>query len=138
MIYHPKIEFRGRSNYDERLIVSTFEPDSGEADSYLSMEPVYNDSYDGSIRTDYGAKYNDVAKPSVTFIDVDGDDIPPYKVRSVLRWLTGSRQNAWMNVYNIDGDYIKFKDPINQKSLDEFKSRVWTYDKDIDKALESI
>lgn len=106
MIYHPKIEFRGRSNYDERLIVSTFEPDSGETDSYLSMEPVYNDSYDGSIRTDYGAKYNDVAKPSVTFIDVDGDDIPPYKVRSVLRWLTGSRQNAWMNVYNIDGEIV--------------------------------
>lgn len=106
MIYHPKIEFRGRNNYDERLVVSTFNPDSGETDSYLSMESVYTDSYDGSIRTDYGAKYNDVAKPSVTLIDVDGDDIPPFKVRSVLRWLTGSRQNAWMNIYNIDGELV--------------------------------
>ena len=79
MIYHPKIEFRGRSNYDERLVVATFEPDSGETDSYLSMEPVYTDSYDGSIRTDYGAKYNDVAKPSVTLVDVDGNDISPHK-----------------------------------------------------------
>ena len=61
MIYHPKIEFRGRSNYDERLVVATFEPDSGEVDSYLNMEPVYIDSYDGSTRTDYGAKYKDVA-----------------------------------------------------------------------------
>lgn len=106
MIYHPKVEFRNRSNYDERLVVATFEPDSGETDSYLSMEPVYTDNYDGSIRTDYGAKYNDVAKPSVTLVDVDGDDIPPYKVRSVLRWLTGSRQNAWLNVYNIDGEIV--------------------------------
>ena len=106
MIYHPKIEFRNRSNYDEKLIVSTFNPDSGETDTYLTMEPVYSESYDGAMRTDYGAKYTDVAKPSVTFIDIDGEDIQPYKVRSVLRWLTGSRQSAWMNVYNIDGDIV--------------------------------
>ena len=106
MIYHPKIEFRGRSNYDERLVVATFESDSGEVDSYLSMDPVYTDNYDGSIRTDYGAKYNDVAKPSVTLVDVDGNDISPYKVKSVLRWITGSRQNAWLNIYNIDGEIV--------------------------------
>lgn len=106
MIYHPKIEFRNRSNYDEKLVVSTFNPDSGETDTYLTMEPVYSESYDGAMRTDYGAKYTDVAKPSVTFIDIDGEDIQPYKVRSVLRWLTGSRQSAWMNVYNIDGDIV--------------------------------
>ena len=106
MIYHPKIEFRNRSNYDEKLIVSTFNPDSGETDTYLTMEPVYSESYDGAMRTDYGAKYTDVARPSVTFIDIDGEDIQPYKVRSVLRWLTGSRQNAWMNVYNVDGDIV--------------------------------
>ena len=56
MIYHPKVEFRCSSNDDENLIVATFDPDSGEIDSYLSMEPVYTDSYDGTIRTDYGAK----------------------------------------------------------------------------------
>ena len=106
MIYHPKIEFRNRSNYDENLIVATFEPDSGETDTYLSMEPVYTDSYDGTIRTDYGAKYNDVAKPSVTFVDPDGEDIQPFKVRSVLKWLTGSRQSAWLNIYNLDGEPV--------------------------------
>lgn len=106
MIYHPKIEFRNRSNYDERLVVATFNPDSGETDTYLTMEPVYTDNFDGSMRTDYGAKYNDVAKPSVTFVDIDGDDIQPFKVRSVLRWLTGSRKNAWMDVYNMDGEIV--------------------------------
>lgn len=106
VIYHPKVKFRDRSNYDERLVVSTFNPDSGETDTYLTMEPVYQDSYDGTLRTDYGAKYNDVARPSVTFIDIDGEDIQPSKVRSVLRWLTGSRQNAWMDVYNMDGELM--------------------------------
>lgn len=106
MIYHPKVEFRGRSNDDEGLVVATFEPDSGETDSYLSMDPVYTDSFDGTIRTDYGAKYNDVARPSVTFVYPDGEDIQPFKVRSVLKWLTGSKQSAWLNIYNIDGEPV--------------------------------
>lgn len=106
MIYHPKVEFRGRSNDDEGLVVATFEPDSGETDSYLSMDPVYTDSFDGTIRTDYGAKYNDVARPSVTFVYPDGKDVQPFKVRSVLKWLTGSKQSAWLNIYNIDGEPV--------------------------------
>lgn len=35
-------------------------------------------------------------------------------------------------------DYIKFNDPENQKALDEFNSRVWRYDIDTEKALNSI
>ena len=105
-IYHPKIRFRGQTNYDLELIVSTFDPDNGAVDSYLDMEPVYTDSYDGTMRTDYGAKYSSVATPSVTFIEVDGSDISPYKVRNVLRWLTGSRKNAWMDVCDKDGEIV--------------------------------
>lgn len=125
MIYHPKIRFRERSNYDERLVVSTFEPDSGETDSYLTMEPVYTDSYDGAIRTDYGAKYSDVARPSVTLIDVDGEDIIPSKVRSVLRWLTGSRQNSWMDVYNVDDEIVcSYLGRFTDVKLQKMDSRV--------------
>lgn len=105
-IYHPKIRFRGQTNYDLELIVSTFNPDNGAVDSYLDMEPVYTDSHDGTMRTDYGAKYSSVAIPSVTFIEVDGSDINPYKVRNVLRWLTGSRKNAWMDVCDKDGEIV--------------------------------
>lgn len=105
-IYHPKIRFQGRTNYDLELIVSTFAPDNGAVDSYLDMEPVYTDSYDGIMRTDYGAKYKSVATPSITFIEVDGSDINLYKVRNALRWLTGSRSNAWMDVCDKDGETV--------------------------------
>lgn len=105
-IYHPKISFHGQTNYDLELIISTFNPDNGEVDSYLDMEPVYTDSYDGTIRTDYGAKYKSVATPSITFIEVNGSDINPYKVRNVLRWLTGSRKNSWMDVCDKDGEIV--------------------------------
>lgn len=105
-IYHPKIRFRNQTNYDLELVVSTFNPDNGTVDSYLDMEPVFTDSYDGTMRTDYGAKYKSVATPSVTFVEVDGSDIGPYKVRNTLRWLTGSRSNAWMDVCDKDGDVV--------------------------------
>jgi hypothetical protein len=105
-IYHPKIRFRNQTNYDLELVVSTFNPDNGAVDSYLDMEPVFTDSYDGTMRTDYGAKYKSVATPSVTFVEVDGSDIGPYKVRNTLRWLTGSRSNAWMDVCDKDGDVV--------------------------------
>lgn len=35
-------------------------------------------------------------------------------------------------------DYLIFNDPINQKTLAEFQSKVWRYDEDQEKALESI
>lgn len=105
-IYHPKIRFHGQTNYDLELIVGSFNPDDGESDSYLDMEPVYTDSYDGIMRTDYGAKYKSVATPSITFMEVDGADIYPDKVRRTLRWLTGSRKNAWMDICDKDGEIV--------------------------------
>lgn len=106
MIYHPKIKFLGQTNYDFDLITATFNPDNGETDTYLDMEPVYTDSFDGTLRTDYGAKYKSVAIPSVTFVEVDSTDITPFKVRQVLRWLTGYRKNSWMEVCDKDGETI--------------------------------
>ena len=101
-IYHPRIGFRGKDNYDFEVVTAVFDPSNGENDTYLDMEPVYVDNYDASQRTDYGAKFVQVATPSVTFVEVDGSDIDPNKAKRLLRWLTGSRENAWMDVYNRD------------------------------------
>lgn len=148
-IYHPKIRFRGQTNYDLELIVSTFDPDNGAVDSYLDMEPVYTDSYDGTMRTDYGAKYSSVATPSVTFIEVDGSDISPYKVRNVLRWLTGSRKNAWMDVCDKDGDTVcSYLGRFTNVQLQKMDARVigiiaqftsvspWAYSKEATVAID--
>ena len=102
-VYHPIIRFKEKTNFDFELSVSHFDADSGEADSYLTMEPVYTDNFDGGLRNDFGAKYTDVARPVVTFIESDGSNITPYKVRSVLRWLTGSKDVSFMDICNDDG-----------------------------------
>lgn len=102
-VYHPIIRFKEKTNYDHELSVSHFDADSGELDSYLTMEPIYTDTFDGELRNDFGAKYTDVARPVVTFVESDGSNITPYKVRSVLRWLTGSKDVSFMDICDDDG-----------------------------------
>lgn len=102
-VYHPIIRFKDKTNYDHELVVAHFDADSGEVDSYLTMEPIYTENYDGSLRNDFGSKYTDVARPVVTFVESDGSNISPYKTRSVLRWLTGSKDVSFMDICDEDG-----------------------------------
>ena len=102
-VYHPIIRFKNKTNFDYELIVAHFDADSGQVDSYLTMEPIYTDTFDGEMRNDFGAKYTDVARPVVTFIESDGSNISPYKVRNVLRWLTGSKDVSFMDICDENG-----------------------------------
>ena len=104
-VYLPVISYKGKTNYDFQLTVAHFadNADSGEFDSYQSMEPIYTENYDGSIRHDFGARHTSVATPVVTFVDPDGDNISPYKIRSVLRWLTGSKDISFMDICDENG-----------------------------------
>lgn len=102
-VYHPIIRFKEKTNYDFELFVAHFDADSGETDSYLTMEPIYSESYDGSFRNDFGARYTDIARPVITFVESDGSDISPYKVRNVLRWLTSSKDVSFMDICDDEG-----------------------------------
>lgn len=43
-----------------------------------------------------------------------------------------------VDISEIIFDYLKFNDPLNINTLNQFKSKVWRYDEDQEKALESI
>ena len=105
-VYHPIIRFKDKTNYDYELVVSHFDADLGEFDSYQNMEPIYSDNHDGSLRNDFGAKYTSVATPVVTFTDPSSGNISPYKIRSVLRWLTGSKDVSFMDICDENGTSV--------------------------------
>ena len=102
-VYHPIIRFKEKTNYDYELSVAHFDADSGQVDSYLTMEPIYTETFDGALRNDFGAKYTDVARPVVTFVEADGSDISPYKTRTILRWLTGAKDTSFMDICDENG-----------------------------------
>ena len=124
-IYHNIIRFNEKTNYDFELIVAHFEPDVGEVDTYLSLDPIFTDSYDGTDTNDYGARYTTKATPRITFVERDGGDIPTWKVRQVLRWLTGQRNVSWMSLLDDDGNEVcSYRGRFTSVNLHKLDARV--------------
>lgn len=96
--YYPSFSYLGVNSRDKGLIVAHFDADQGETDTFLGMEPIYTERADGS-RLDYGAKYNNVAVFRITIIKQDGDDFSVKEVRENLKWLTGSKKNSPLNLF---------------------------------------
>lgn len=97
-LYYNNFKYLDKNSIDQGLIVASFEPDDGFTESFLSMEPIQENYYDGTKMFDYGAKYNSKAVINITVIKSDGSDFSLANVRSLSKWLTGSRINSWLDV----------------------------------------
>ena len=105
--YYPSFNYMGLNSLkDKHLIVTAFDADSGESDTFLGMDCVYTDMAYGTRRLDYGAKYNSVAVIKITVMNANGKDFTVADVRDFLRWTTGVRHNSYMDM--LIGDTIKF------------------------------
>lgn len=107
--YHSSFSYLGKNSYNDfRLQIVHFESgDSGEVDGYLSQEAIYTDSPRGTKRTIYGTKYNSVALLHITVVRPDGAEFGIEKTREINKWLTGSNQYSWMDLYV--GDEVKYR-----------------------------
>lgn len=110
--YYPSFSYTApngkkyNSYKDKKLIVIHFESgDSGEVDTFLSMEPVYTDNSYGTRRIDYGAKYVDVAVIRISVMKSNGKDFTVDEARDFLRWTTGSRKISYLDL--MDGEIVK-------------------------------
>jgi hypothetical protein len=98
--YHSSFKFLNKkSDEDFGWIITHFDPDNGETDSYLSQEQIYSDSHRGTKRLLYGTKYNSVFNVKITVIKQNGGDFSPSECRSAYRWLTGNPEASWMDLY---------------------------------------
>ena len=97
-LYYNNFKYLNKNSLDQGLIVASFEPDDEFTDSFLSMDLIQEDYYDGTKKFDYGAKYNTTAVINISVVKNDGSDFSLLDVRSISKWLTGSRINSWLNV----------------------------------------
>ena len=107
--YHSKFIYNGEDsakNYG--LIITSFEPDNGFVDSFLSMDNVSDDYYDGTKKYNYGSKYNTQASIQITLIKHDGTDMKLNEFRSYAKWLTGARVDSWLDMYAGDSFVYSF------------------------------
>ena len=107
--YHTSFTYLEKNSYDDfNLQIVHFESgDSGETESYLSQDAIYQDSVRGTRRTMYGSKYNSVALLNITIMRPSGEEFSIEKTREINKWLTGATQYSWMDLYI--GDEIKYR-----------------------------
>jgi len=97
--YYPSFNYMGfNSLIDKHLIVASFDADDGEMDTFLGMDPIYTEKYDGTRRFDYGAKFNSVSVIKITVIKESGKDFSLSDVRDFLRWTTGVRNISYLDL----------------------------------------
>lgn len=105
--YHSSFTYLNKNSADDKsLIIAAFEPDSGAMDTFLSMTAITEDSFDGTKKFDYGAKFDSVATISITVIKQDKTEFSVAENRDLLRWLTGARTNSWLDLY--EGNTLKY------------------------------
>ena len=125
-VYQRKFSYLNKSNTDFGLQVVAFDPDDGEMDSYLSVESVYTDKFDGTRRYDYGAKYKDTAMLYITMVKNNYADFSRAELREILGWLTGLRKVSWLDLYDDDSGEISysFLGRITDVKLQKMDARV--------------
>ena len=107
--YHTSFTYLNKNSYNDfKLQIVHFESgDSGETESYLSQDAIYQDSTRGTRRTMYGSKYNSVALLNITVMRPSGEEFSIEKTREINKWLTGAMQYSWMDLYV--GDEVKYR-----------------------------
>lgn len=99
--YHDHFEYNGAdSASDKGLIIVAFEPDDGFKETFLTMDVISDEYYDGSKKINYGSKYNTTAQIEIQLIKANGEDISLKDFRDYARWLTGARKDSWLDFYS--------------------------------------
>ena len=98
--YHSSFKYLDKnSNDDFHLLITHFDADNGETDSYLSQDQIYADSYNGARRILYGTKWNSVANIKITVIKQNRSDFTVKECEKIYRWLTGNPSATWLELY---------------------------------------
>ena len=103
--YHSSFTYLGKNSAEEGYIIAAFEPDNGFKDTFLGMDQVYEDYYDGTKKFLYGTRYNSTATINIALVKANGTDWTINDNRNVLKWLTGARTASWLDFYQ--GDHNK-------------------------------
>lgn len=100
--YHSSFTYLNKNSAEEGYIIAAFEPDNGFKDTFLGMDQVYENYYDGTKKFLYGTKYNSTATINIALVKADGTDWTIKDNRNALRWLTGARTASWLDFYQGD------------------------------------
>lgn len=102
--YHSSFTYLNKNSHDDFhwRIIHFENGDVGETDSFLAVESVGTSMYDGTKTLLYGTKYSETALVSISIVKQDSTDFTLSEIRKALSWLTGVKQNSWLDLYIAD------------------------------------
>lgn len=122
--YHSSFSYLNKNSAKQGYIIAAFEPDNGFKDTFLSMDQVYEDYYDGTKKFLYGTRYNTTATINITLIKADGTDWTIYDNRVALKWLTGARTASWLDLYQGDRVIYSFLGTVTAPQQYKLDGRI--------------
>ena len=97
--YGNEEEIKFDSFNDYNLLITSFEPGDGFSDTFLSIDNISDDYYDGTKKFNYGSRYNSSAEIQITLIKSDKSDFSLKEFRNCAKWLTGAKIDSWLDMY---------------------------------------
>lgn len=92
-------EIKLNSFKDYKLLITSFEPEDGFTDTFLSTDNISDDYYDGTKKFNYGVRYNTSAEIQITLIKSNKSDFSLKEFRECAKWLTGAKIDSWLDMY---------------------------------------
>ena len=109
MISAHRLIFNGFSTEDFDVIpYLSFDSDDGATPSFLNLESVHTEHYDGH-RTIHRGKYSEVFTPRFTLIKKDESNFDATENRKILSWLTASDEPGFLEVYMDDSNVLEWR-----------------------------
>ena len=117
--YHSSFSYLDQNLRDYNLIITRFDADVGEIETGLATESIYTSSYDGTRRNLYGTKYSSPEPLIITIMKLSGEEFSIDETRKILRWLTGSKTDSWLDLYI--GDEVKYRLLGHVQNIQQYK-----------------
>ena len=123
--YHSSFTYLEKdSQKDFKWIITHFDADNGETESYLSREQVYTESHDGRKRNLYGTKWSAVAEVKITVIKQNGRDFTVDDCRRAYSWLTSRKTASWLDLYADGVHQYSFLGTVSDVKPQKFDART--------------
>ena len=99
----------------------SFDSSDGETETYLNREAIVSESHDGALKRTHGYRWSEGLGFSITFVKQNYEDFTKEENRKILKWLTGSKNADFIDVYQDDSEVVSWSGLGNFINVSQYK-----------------
>ena len=99
----------------------SFDSSDGDTETYLNREAIVSESHDGALKRTHGYRWSEGLVFSITFVKQNYEDFTKEENRKMLRWLTGSKNADFIDIYQDDSEVVSWSGLGNFINVSQYK-----------------